>query len=82
MAMSCLKCDGTIPPERRPDSAYCSASCKEAARLERKRLQTRLLRLETGLSNARLFRFPRVQIRHIEGEIATIEARLRTLLGG
>jgi predicted nucleic acid-binding Zn ribbon protein len=78
----CLKCTGAIPAGRRGDSRYCSESCKLAARLERKRLQTRLQHLETWQSNARMLLLPKRQLTQVQDEIDQAEARLKALLGG
>ena len=77
----CLKCEGPIPAGRRADTRFCSESCKDAARLERKRLDTRLLELERSLSMARQYRSPRAQQARIQAEIDRADARLKTLYG-
>jgi hypothetical protein len=79
---TCLKCPELIPPERRADSRYCSQVCKRAGEYERRRLQRRLEVLETGLSTARAYRFPRQQVARLQDEVSAAEARLRALLGG
>jgi hypothetical protein len=81
MAMSCLKCDGTIPPGRRRDSLYCSESCKRAVELERRWIDRRVANLRTFMSDGRLMLLPRKQLARTQDEIDRLEGRLRELQG-
>lgn len=78
---TCVKCGKPIPADRRSDAAYCDDGCKGAARLERKRLDTRLLELERNLSSARIHGFPAAQVARYQREVDAAEARLKALLG-
>jgi predicted nucleic acid-binding Zn ribbon protein len=77
---ACPKCGGPIPADRRADSRYCSQTCKRAAELERRRLQHRLLSLETWQAQAPAFGTPEEELSRILERIDTAEARLRLLL--
>jgi predicted nucleic acid-binding Zn ribbon protein len=79
-APACLKCGGPIPGSRRADSRYCADACRKAAELERRRLQERLLALETWQAQAPSFGTPRPELKRIQARIDAAEARLRALL--
>jgi hypothetical protein len=64
----------------RPRS-YCSSRCKAAARLERRRLDRGLERLETYSAALRLMNDPDKQLPKVEAEMSRITARLLALLG-
>jgi predicted nucleic acid-binding Zn ribbon protein len=76
----CLKCQGPIPESRRADARYCSDACRKSAELERRRLQHRLLELETWQAQAPAYGTPRRELRRIQERIDAAEARLRVLL--
>jgi predicted nucleic acid-binding Zn ribbon protein len=78
---SCLKCSGSIPPDRRADARFCSEACKLAAEYERRRIERRLGQLEDSERQWRQFPGYEHHLATVQGRIAEDEARLRVLLG-
>ena len=83
MRAACLICGSALerPATGRPPS-YCGKACRGAARHERRRLDRRLLILETYAGNLRMMRDPDRQLGRVQAEIDQATDRLRALLAG
>jgi predicted nucleic acid-binding Zn ribbon protein len=54
MSRACLVCGGAVERDGNGQVvSYCSLTCRRASEYEKKRLQTRLLGLESGLGRMR-----------------------------
>ena len=60
--------------------SYCGLACRRASEYERKRLQARLLALESGLGRMRRGGGNQFQLDDMQAEIDQAGARLRELL--